>query len=205
MGACTANVAAAAVQYERFRAGQYPAFLPSRLFIYYTTRVLENEPLADNGAMIRNCFKALKLLGVCPETSWPYDKLIMFKPPTPDAYAEALAYRALKYMRVPRDYCTMRKLLVGGTPFTVGIVLPESTQDGEQELTGEIQFPAGPPPPFFKHALLVVGYDHPNRVFICRNSWGTDYGMAGYCTVPYAYFEEPFWTKEFWCLKLMSA
>jgi C1A family cysteine protease len=37
------------------------------------------------------------------------------------------------------------------------------------------------------HALLVCGYDHDARVFRVRNSWGPDWGDAGYGTIPYAY------------------
>ena len=47
------------------------------------------------------------------------------------------------------------------------------------------------------HAVAVVGYDDAAQVFIVRNSWGTGWGMAGYFTMPYAYFEtlaSDFWT-----------
>ena len=33
------------------------------------------------------------------------------------------------------------------------------------------------------HAVCLAGYE--KRGFIMRNSWGTDWGMSGYCILPY--------------------
>jgi C1A family cysteine protease len=35
--------------------------------------------------------------------------------------------------------------------------------------------------------MLCVGYSDPDRVFIVRNSWGSDWGDKGYCYIPYDY------------------
>src|SRR5271157_3480939 len=52
LGSCTANALAAGIDFERHR--QKLAFLaPSRLFIYYNERVLENSVASDSGAMLR--------------------------------------------------------------------------------------------------------------------------------------------------------
>jgi len=37
------------------------------------------------------------------------------------------------------------------------------------------------------HCVAMVGYDDSKQVIICRNSWGADWGMAGYFTMPYAF------------------
>jgi C1A family cysteine protease len=37
------------------------------------------------------------------------------------------------------------------------------------------------------HAVLVAGYENSQSRFICRNSWGTEWGMNGYFAIPYAY------------------
>ncbi|MBK8833955.1 MAG: hypothetical protein IPO29_03580 [Anaerolineae bacterium] len=38
-----------------------------------------------------------------------------------------------------------------------------------------------------RHAMLCVGYSDVDQVFIVRNSWGADWGVKGYCYMPYNY------------------
>ncbi|CAF4879605.1 unnamed protein product, partial [Rotaria sp. Silwood1] len=37
------------------------------------------------------------------------------------------------------------------------------------------------------HTMLAVGYDNSQQRFIVRNSWGPNWGKAGYCYIPYQY------------------
>lgn len=39
------------------------------------------------------------------------------------------------------------------------------------------------------HAILLVGYDHPNKYFIFKNSWGKDTGHDGYLYISYDYVQ----------------
>lgn len=39
------------------------------------------------------------------------------------------------------------------------------------------------------HAMLIVGYDRPGSYFIIKNSYGTDFGHAGYAHVSYEYMQ----------------
>jgi uncharacterized tellurite resistance protein B-like protein len=39
--------------------------------------------------------------------------------------------------------------------------------------------------------MLCVGYSDPDKVFVVRNSWGTSWGDAGYCYIPYDYMLNP--------------
>ena len=37
------------------------------------------------------------------------------------------------------------------------------------------------------HAVMAVGYDEGEKRFIVRNSWGENWGLKGYFTMPYKY------------------
>ena len=45
---------------------------------------------------------------------------------------------------------------------------------------------------------MIVGYDDSHSQFICRNSWGTGWGLAGYFMMPYAYLTNPRLSSDFW-------
>src|ERR1700682_21286 len=58
LGSCTANAIAGGIDFERQR--QRLQFLtPSRLFIYYNERVIENSVATDSGAMLRDGMKSV--------------------------------------------------------------------------------------------------------------------------------------------------
>jgi C1A family cysteine protease len=70
-------------------------------------------------------------------------------------------------------------------PVALGIAVYESLESEEVARTGEI-----PVPQEFLggHAILAVGYDDEKELVIIRNSWGKDWGDAGYGYLPYDYF-----------------
>ncbi len=54
------------------------------------------------------------------------------------------------------------------------------------------------------HAVLAVGYmDSLNRFFV-RNSWGSDWGLKGYFTLPYEYLENSDLSADFWTIRLVK-
>ena len=72
LGSCTANAIGAAFEFEQIKEGQKD-FMPSRLFIYYNERAIEGTVDTDSGAQIRDGIKSVAKVGVCAETTWPYD------------------------------------------------------------------------------------------------------------------------------------
>ena len=46
----------------------------SRLFQYFNSRILEDTQLVDDGANLRDCFKALGRLNYVHENEYPYDE-----------------------------------------------------------------------------------------------------------------------------------
>src|SRR5690242_16308017 len=72
LGSCTANAIAGMLEFDQLRQHGRD-FIPSRLFIYYNERLMEDTVNEDSGAMIRDGIKSVTRWGCCDEAEWPYD------------------------------------------------------------------------------------------------------------------------------------
>ena len=57
----------------------------------------------------------------------------------------------------------------------------------------------------FGHAVMAVGYDDAQNRFIIRNSLGSNWGMNGYFTMPYAYLLDEKFASDFWTIRLIKS
>lgn len=199
LGSCTANMLAAAVDYERQRQGLQYAY-PSRLFQYYNERLLEHTVKTDSGASIRDTYKAANRYGICPETAWPYDISRFARRPAPSCYTQARQDLVLQYAAVPQRVQVMQQALASGLCIGVGISIYESF---ETVTNGVIPMPGMGEQLLGGHAVLVVGYDQ--STWLVRNSWGTAWGMQGYFTLPMPYLANPYLSGDFWAIQLVSS
>ncbi len=219
IGSCTANAIAAAIQFDRNKAKQTPTFTPSRLFIYFNERDAEGTTAYDAGASIRDGIKSTAKLGVCKESTWPYDDTA---PPNADApfpvgaaaatkppkaaYVEASNYQVVSYMRLMRNLGQLRSCIAEGFPFVFGFSVYES-------LWGDDGLPRSvvPLPNLAReklvggHAVLAVGYDDSRQVFIIRNSWGDKVQDKGHFYMPYSYIADAGLCDDFWTVRTVEA
>src|SRR5476651_720519 len=65
LGSCTANAIGGAVEFEVLKNNKADDFMPSRLFVYYNERVIEQTVNSDAGAQIRDGMKTVNKQGVC--------------------------------------------------------------------------------------------------------------------------------------------
>ena len=65
------------------------------------------------------------------------------------------------------------------------------------------------------HAVLCVGYNDTMTVqnpdgststglVLVRNSWGSDWGMGGYFTIPYTYLADTNLADDFWTIRVVK-
>jgi C1A family cysteine protease len=216
IGSCTANAIAAAFEFD-LKKQTLADFMPSRLFIYYNERAMEGHVQFDSGAQIRDGVKSVATLGVCSEDGWSYDDTPATsdggpfpagardgEQPSPKCYTDALNNRATTYSRVTRDLDQMKGCLAAGDPFLFGFTVYESFESQEVAHTGVAPMPQPGEQVLGGHAVLAVGYDDSSQTFTVRNSWGTDWGQAGYFTLPYAYLTTRGLSSDFWKLSIVT-
>ena len=182
---CTANALAAALKFLELKSGR-PKVTPSRLFIYYNERSLENDTGNNAPAYLRDGIKSIATTGICDESAWPYDELEYAQQPPASCYQQAQTYKALSYFSVDNSKLEeLKGCLASGFPFVFGFSLYPSFYDADSNrgivpLPGDESIEGG-------HAVLAVGYDDATARFTIQNSWGADVGDRGYYYMPYQY------------------
>lgn len=201
LGSCTAQAVAAACQFLDIYDDDMDIVTPSRLFLYYNTRLIEKTTASDEGAQIRNAIKSAALYGYPAESQCKYLVSDFAKKPTPLAYRSAKKEAITKYMRVERNIAHFKSLLTNGYPVIIGIAVYDSIDKASVTKSGVIPMPKKNETMQGGHAILVVGFDDAKSQFIFRNSWGKSWGDEGHGYLPYAYIESTDLSDDFWVIK----
>lgn len=191
LGSCTANAVAACLQYDlsldRRAIGQGNARRRSRLDIYYGERSLEGElGQGDTGAYGRDGFKFAQQTGVLLEERWAYD-ISTYEGPPPTGYKR---YKLGKpYAAVQQDVDHIKAVLSNQQLVAFGFEVYSNFESTKTETTGVVDMPQGGR--LGGHEMVLVGYlqAHPGY-FLARNSWGSSFGLGGYCLFPEQYLTD---------------
>ncbi len=222
IGACTAHAVLGVVEYFQKRA--YDEHIDgSRRFVYKTTRNLMGVT-GDTGGWLRNAMGSLALCGVPHEKYWEYTDADPEYDEEPPAFVYAVAdnFEALKYfchdplgagISGEDVLASVKKFLAGGVPSMFGFYGFPSFDSGAQK--GDIPFPCRSEKAEWGHAIVAVGYDDKKEItnttcasstrgaLLIRNSWGTEWGDAGYGWLPYDYVLQGL-AVDFWSLMSME-
>jgi C1A family cysteine protease len=201
LGSCTANAIAGALQFLEAKEGERPPVMPSRLFVYYNERDLEGTVEVDSGAQIRDGIKTVVRDGFCPEPEWPYVIERFDERPPRRCYVDALRARVTRYLRLDRHLVPLLACLASGFPFVFGFSVYESFLTGGVASTGRAELPGPTEQLVGGHAVVASGYDTEERRLLVRNSWGPEWGMGGYCTMPFEYVLDPRLAADFWTIR----
>ena len=205
LGSCVENGWARALAYlesreetvsEKLKTGQNvppaQAALLSRLFLYYNVR---GGVPQDTGSSIRAGVKTVASSGICTEDLWPYDLAEWKFQPSQVAYANALTRTKIQYARI-LTFNEMIDCLSSGYPFVFGMSVYSQFENPGP--TGVIAMPKSTDSYIGGHCLCAVGWNPVTKCFLVANSWGTDWGMAGYCWIPMEYLTNPMLADDFW-------
>ena len=203
-GSCLAHALTSIFEYFMKRNSKMESDL-SEAFLYYNARQLDtNDDVSvnlDNGSRFKPAMDSLIKYGIALEKYCPYNEDVYSVKPSDAAYEDA-AKRLLRTAKnVNSSVADIKSALSDGFPVAVSFSLYDSffnTTDGYIPMPTQEEIAAFEKEKDEKgekknnrHAMVIVGYSDELRMFILRNSWGTDWGDNGYCYVPYAYVENP--------------
>jgi C1A family cysteine protease len=143
---------------------------------------------SDSGAEGHDAFKDGRKYGVGPETIWPYD-ISKFRIAPPSAYATARQnHKVPQYRHPEQSEATLKAVLSNRQTVAFGFTVYESFESRMVEVTGKVPMPQRGEQVIGGHEILLVGYlkDQPDYA-LCRNSWGTGWGLSGYFLMPWSY------------------
>ena len=197
LGSCTGTAITSA--YELIVKQLYPEQYVelSDLFVYYNARLEEGTVNDDVGVYLRNALKVLQKYGVCAETLWPYEIEKWDDKPSDVAYEDAKKRTISRYQRLISTYY-LTEVLNDNKPIVFGMEIFESFMDLNDRIS-TVPFPSRKEKSLGGHSMCMVGYDLEKRLFLAKNSFGIDWGIEGYCWVPFDYLKQEgydFWTFD---------
>jgi C1A family cysteine protease len=188
LGSCASNALTNA--YELTVIREYPKYFTdlSRLFIYYNTRAEYGSIAEDNGMFLRDGLKSLAKFGVCSEELWPYDMGQFIVRPSDQCYTDAEKRKIVKYQRILSIYY-ITQVLNNNKPVVFGMEIYESFMNLDKRIS-TVTFPSRKEKSIGGHGMCMVGYDLKNKLFLAKNSFGSDWGDGGYCWIPFNYIRQ---------------
>lgn len=211
-GSCVFHAATEAMEaVEILTLGQQqrPRLAPQ--FAYYHYREVEGDITVDGGANVRAAMKLLARDGVCTEALWPYSLDNFKTKPSEAAYQDAPNHKIATYRAVDQDLADILIALSAGFPVVCGISCFESLKSDKVAQSGLVPMPGLREKFIGGHGILVHGHDVHRRLFICQNSWGTDWGCQpptyperGHFYLPFDYLTAGGLASSFWTIDLVT-
>jgi hypothetical protein len=226
---CGPNTVAAAIDYAILTTPSLAplasqGYLPSRLFLYYNARFLNNGDVGRNEGTYTNLTLATaETQGITsegPPTSTPtgavfrYDTEVRGLPsyqvnPGAANYVTGRQYRisgispVFEGTQTVANYkdrlLAMKTVLAQGRPFIFWIDIPSnflrSSGGTPRDTIPTVAIPTRPNVSPQGHFMLALGYNDQKDAFLVLNSWGNEWGKQGLAYLPYDFFKNPRWAK----------
>ena len=202
-GTCVANAVVSLLDY--LSGNKY-----SREFLFHQCKMIDGIKDED-GTFMNIPFELLTKknlidYGVVPEKIWAYEGEVRSTPhhgPPPERCFSGTRLISSQVVSVRQSniITDLKTLLLGSnyhepTPVAMGFEIFESFNNQNSQKNGWITLPLPGEEMAGGHAMLIVGFDDENKVFLVRNSWSSGwathnkYGYPGHAVIPYKYFEK---------------
>ncbi len=178
------------------RKNKLPIFPPSRLFIYHNCSFFPDIKSILSFDVI---FNSINKYGFCSEIDYEYTLDNLNNSPSNINYKVAEAFKFLEIYRIDNNLDLIKILLQNEMPLIIGLVLYYDLKKIVDKLwvpdlsidkrVGGI-------------SGLVVGYVEDRQVFIVQLSFGKNFGLSGYVTVPYQYILNKLLVPEIYYMDL---
>ncbi len=198
-GSCVWQATSAAMEYLR-RHELLSDFVPSRLWGYWQTRVVEGTTSSDSGCTVRDAMKVANAIGVPPEVLWPFDPGKVLVAPPDNCLTAAKTDMAVSYAVVNNNLSEILSCFRQRIPVIIGCSVFSGIQSDGAAATGYIPMPSPDEAPDGGHSMLLVGAQYAKRRFIVRQSWGPGWGDSGYGYMDFEYILNPNLTDELWAI-----
>jgi C1A family cysteine protease len=202
LGSCTAQAVAACMVYDQNFTSREGVVDPSRLFIYWNSRLAIGTINEDSGASLSDAILSTVTYGACNEGIWPYNIGKFKTQPSKTCYEDAyncIDTDGCQQAEVQQNVTEIKSVLASGICMVFGIDVYSSFMSGVVANTGVVPMPNVNVEDFLGgHAMVLCGYNDYTQCFLFRNSWGDDWGMDGYGWIPYAYIVSPYLAGDIW-------
>lgn len=189
MGACSA-FAVVAIFEAILKKNDQPDIDLSEQFVYYNACRNENGAKTDSGCSLYSVIRTMNKEGVCLENLFPYNPDNIGQEPPKEAYDDAENRKVVKAKAVRKELHDIKSAIYEGYPVAVSLKIFNSfnPRKGFIPMPSDDEISEGK---YGNHAMVICGYNDEARFFVVRNSWGSKFGVKGYCYIPYAYIENP--------------
>ena len=148
----------------------------SPAFIYNNTRT------ADGGATLGAVLAFMRDRGVSTWADFPYDPSSFDKKPGDRLLSDAARWRIASFETLDPRVLNLKQQLANGRPVVIGAEISKDFKNGNLG-SDAVWRKSGLA--IEAHAMLLVGYDDQKEAFKLMNSWGRDWGDAGFAWLAY--------------------
>lgn len=155
----------------------------SRLFTYWNARLYTRATNVDKGTFIHDAFSGIGSIGVCPESTWPYDSGQVFAQPPVEAYREGSDNTIAAFYEIQsfgdQRLADIELAVRANHP----VVFGANVGNDFEHYNGDPSIVFNPPAQTLGgHAQAIIGIrtnQSGKKEFLVRNSWSEGWGIDG--------------------------